>query len=110
MSAIVDHVFPPTDAHSSPSMALDYSSFTFWREPLPRIIDEVKEVKEEETAAAAAPTVDNAKEMEKSGDNTPPSSSSSSPATVVENSDPWELIIDYNFLLRISSSTNVIGY
>ena len=89
MSAIVDHVFPPTDAHSSPSMALDYSSFTFWREPLPRIIDEVKEVKEEETAAAAAtaaaPTVDNAKEMEKSGDNTPPSS----PATVVvENSDP----------------------
>ena len=40
MSSIVDHVFPPTS--QSPQMALDYSSFTFWREPLPRIVDDVK--------------------------------------------------------------------
>jgi len=38
MSSIVDHVFPPTS--QSPQMALDYSSFTFWREPLPNIIAE----------------------------------------------------------------------
>ena len=38
MTNIVDHVFPPTS--QSPQMALDYSSFTFWREPLPNIIAE----------------------------------------------------------------------
>jgi len=38
MTSIVDHVFPPTS--QSPQMALDYSSFTFWREPLPNIIAE----------------------------------------------------------------------
>jgi len=42
MSSIVDHVFPPTS--QSPQMALDYSSFTFWREPLPNIIAEEESV------------------------------------------------------------------
>merc|ERR1712076_262984 len=63
MTAIVDHVFPPIDGHE-PQMALDYSSFTFWRDPLPQIIDETKE------------------QAEKSDNST--SSSSSSPTTVVE--------------------------
>lgn len=39
MVSIVDHVFPPTDTRSNPSTALDFSSFTYWRESLPRISD-----------------------------------------------------------------------
>jgi hypothetical protein len=40
MSDIVDHVFPPSDAQSSsPSVALDFSSFTYWRESLPNVRD-----------------------------------------------------------------------
>jgi len=49
MSSIVDHVFPPTS--QSPQMALDYSSFTFWREPLPNIIAEEETVNIGATAA-----------------------------------------------------------
>lgn len=89
MSTIVDHVFPPTDAHSSPSMALDYSSFTFWREPMPRIVDASDDVEAATTAVADGEKVDekdhvmtsatnNAKETETS------SSSSSSQTTIVE--------------------------
>merc|ERR1712228_393866 len=51
MSSIVDHVFPPTS--QSPQMALDYSSFTFWREPLPNIIAEEESLNIATTAAAA---------------------------------------------------------
>ena len=39
MSDIADHIFPPTDANSSPSMNLEYSSFTYWRDPLPAVVD-----------------------------------------------------------------------
>merc|ERR550532_3280198 len=78
MTAIVDHVFPPIDGHE-PQMALDYSSFTFWRDPLPQIIDETKE----ESAEESESKVDlNKEQAEKSDNNT--SSSSSSPTTVVE--------------------------
>lgn len=91
MSTIVDHVFPPTDAHSSPSMALDYSSFTYWREPLPRITDasdvettitEGDKVDNEKVADHVMTSTNNAKiETETS------SSSSSSQTTVVETMD-----------------------
>jgi len=50
MSSIVDHVFPPTS--QSPQMALDYSSFTFWREPLPNIIAEEESLNIATIAAA----------------------------------------------------------
>merc|ERR1712029_1037065 len=39
MTDIADHIFPPTDANSSPSMNLEYSSFTYWRDPLPAVVD-----------------------------------------------------------------------
>ena len=79
MTAIVDHVFPPIDGHE-PQMALDYSSFTFWRDPLPQIIDEAKE----ESAEESESKVDQMnKELADKSDNST-SSSSSSPTTVVE--------------------------
>ena len=78
MTAIVDHVFPPIDGHE-PQMALDYSSFTFWRDPLPQIIDEAKE----ESAEESESKVDLNKEQAEKSDNST-SSSSSSPTTVVE--------------------------
>ncbi len=96
MSNIVDHVFPPTDAHSSPSMALGYSNFTFWREPLPRITPEEEnaetpqlalagpeaspEDKSKESSPLAGPEASNAKETNSDSS----SSSSSSQTTVVE--------------------------
>lgn len=78
MSTIVDHVFPPTDAHSSPTTALDFSSFTYWREPLPRIADDHLGEKE------ASENANNAKNESDT------SSSSSSQTTVVESTNPLE--------------------
>jgi len=105
MSSIVDHVFPPTS--QSPQMALDYSSFTFWREPLPNIIAEeessgntaVAEPEPETVAPAGAdvneknPSNNNGKinakidegngnELDKSDTSSP--SSSSSQTTIME--------------------------
>jgi len=105
MSSIVDHVFPPTS--QSPQMALDYSSFTFWREPLPNIIAEeessgntVVAEPEPETAAPAGADVNeknpsnnngkinaktdegNGNELDKSDTSSP--SSSSSQTTIME--------------------------
>jgi len=56
MTSIVDLVFPPTS--QSPQMALDYSSFTFWREPLPNIIAE-----EESTSGTAVVTAESEPEI-----------------------------------------------
>merc|ERR1711988_1178437 len=106
MSSIVDHVFPPTS--QSPQMALDYSSFTFWREPLPNIIAEeesssgntVVAESEPEIAATGADANDknssnqhgninakigggNGNELDKSDTSSP--SSSSSQTTIMEN-------------------------
>jgi hypothetical protein len=108
MSSIVDHVFPPTS--QSPQMALDYSSFTFWREPLPNIIAEEEStsgntfaITESETEIAASGTEINEKspsnsdgninakigggignnELDKSDTSSP--SSSSSQTTIMEN-------------------------
>ena len=106
MSSIVDHVFPPTS--QSPQMALDYSSFTFWREPLPNIIAEEEStsgnpvVAESEPEIAATGTDVNEKnssnqhgninakigggngnELDKSDTSSP--SSSSSQTTIMEN-------------------------
>ena len=39
MASYADHLFPPTDANYSPSMALEFSSFTYWRDILPTITD-----------------------------------------------------------------------
>ena len=83
MTAIVDHVFPPIDGHE-PQMALDYSSFTFWRDPLPQIIDEP--VKEESAESAESSTEQNegkAESLAEKSDNST-SSSSSDPTTVIE--------------------------
>lgn len=42
-SSIVDHVFPPLDV-VTPSVNQEYSSFAFWRDPIPsiEIVDETK--------------------------------------------------------------------
>jgi len=80
MTAIVDHVFPPIDGHE-PQMALDYSSFTFWRDPLPQIIDEAKEESAEESESKSDQMN---KELAEKSDNSTSSSSNSSPSTVVE--------------------------
>ena len=45
---MVDHLFPPRNSSnnvhlkmdSSPSATLEYSNFTFWRDPLPELSDE----------------------------------------------------------------------
>ena len=85
MTAIVDHVFPPIDGHE-PQMALDYSSFTFWRDPLPQIIDEpVKEESPESAESAESITEPKESFTEKSDNST--SSSSSSPTTVIESTN-----------------------
>ena len=57
MTDIADHIFPPTDANSSPSMNLEYSSFTYWRDPLPAVVD-MKQKSDEKT------TENNAKKPE----------------------------------------------
>ena len=85
MTAIVDHVFPPIDGHE-PQMALDYSSFTFWRDPLPQIIDEsVKEESAEESEAKSENQLQSKDLAGEKSDNST-SSSSSTPTTIVENS------------------------
>ena len=84
MTAIVDHVFPPIDGHE-PQMALDYSSFTFWRDPLPQIIDEpVKEESAEESEAKSENQLQSKDQASEKSDNSTSSSSNSSPSTVVE--------------------------
>ena len=61
MTDIVDHIFPPTDANSSPSMALDYSSFTYWRDPVPTIMTDLETRSDENPNVT---TFDNAKTEE----------------------------------------------
>ena len=61
MTDIVDHIFPPTDANSSPSMALDYSSFTYWRDPVPTIMTDLETRNDENPNVT---TFDNAKTEE----------------------------------------------
>ena len=39
MASYADHLFPSTDATYSPSLALEYSNFTYWRDILPTITD-----------------------------------------------------------------------
>merc|ERR1711953_559800 len=39
MASYADHLFPSTDATYSPSLALEYSNFTYWRDILPTIPD-----------------------------------------------------------------------
>jgi len=100
MSTIVDHVFPPTDAHSSPSVAMNYSSFTFWREPLPTISDNVTELhlggitQPQDAGTAAGPGTDqnkdesggqkDTKELSEISEQSESSSSTSSQTTIVE--------------------------
>lgn len=40
MVAIADHVFPPIDKDNSANLTLDYSSFTYWREPMTSVQEE----------------------------------------------------------------------
>ena len=95
MSTIVDHVFPPTDVHSSPSMAMNYSSFTFWREPLPKISDDVPEEDMKNTeeildSSKEVPDPNNAnssKEASEKSESSSPATSTSSQTTVVETLD-----------------------
>ena len=67
MTDIVDHIFPPTDANSSPSMALDYSSFTYWRDPVPTITTDLDTRNDENQSVT---TIDNAKPEEEAPANT----------------------------------------
>ena len=75
MTTIVDLYFPPTDANSSPSMALDYSSFTYWRDPLAKIID------------AADPTTNDENNQVANSDDNTKNSVEDVPATAATSSD-----------------------
>jgi len=72
MTDIVDHIFPPTDANSSPSMALDYSSFTYWRDPVPTITTDLDTRNDENQSSGMSQmkTIDNAKPEEEAPANT----------------------------------------
>ncbi len=99
MSTIVDLVFPPTDAKCSPSMALDYSSFTFWREPLP-IISDIDEIV---LPASASPTSAKAPEIKEkdSQENDAVSKSADTNAT-----DKNEAALDQDSNRRKSTSSD----